>query len=144
MNNAEKAAGLFEQGFSCSQAVLGAYCDKFDLSRDTAMKISTGFGGGMHLGQTCGSVTGAIMVIGLKHGRTRAEDAESKAKTYEVIAEFADKFKQRHGSIGCKELIGCDITTPDGLKKAEDEKLFTTVCAGLVKSAAEILDELQV
>jgi len=144
MSNAVKAVGIFKEGFSCSQAILATYCEQFGLDTKQAYKISSGFGGGMHLDRTCGAVTGAIMVIGLKYGRTRAGDMKSKAKTYEISAKFADKFKERHGSIGCKELMGCDITTPEGMKKATDEGLFGTVCVDLVKSAAEILDELLV
>jgi len=142
MSNADKAVAIFKEGFSCSQAVLAAYCERFGLDLDTAMKISTGFGGGMHLKQTCGAVTGAIMAIGLKYGRTKADDQASKAKTYEIVAEFANEFKRRHGSIACLELIGCDITTPEGMQQARDEKLFASVCTKLITTATEILDRI--
>src|SRR4030043_140228 len=97
MDNADKAAATFREGFSCSQAVLGAYCERFGLDKEQAYKISSGFGGGMHLDQTCGAVTGAFMVIGLKYGRTRADDIAAKMKTAKMVAEFAKKFKERHG-----------------------------------------------
>jgi C_GCAxxG_C_C family probable redox protein len=142
MSNADKAVATFKEGFSCSQAVLSPYCEHFGLDRDTALKISTGFGGGMHLGQTCGAVTGAIMVIGLKYGRTKASDQASKAKTYEIVAQFANEFKRRHGSITCKDLIGCDVTTPEGLKTAKDMNLFAAICSKLIADAAEILDKI--
>ncbi len=142
MTNAERAKAIYKEGFSCAPAVLAAYCEQFGLQRDKALKIATGFGGGMHLDQTCGAVTGAIMVIGLKYGKTRADDNKAKEKTFEVSKRLADKFKARYGSIECKALLGCDITTPEGLKEARDKKLFTTICAEYVATAAEILDEI--
>jgi C_GCAxxG_C_C family probable redox protein len=142
MSNVEKAVEVFKEGFSCSQAALGAYCERFGLDKKTAYKISSGFGGGMHLDQTCGAVTGAIMVIGLKYGRTRADDVEAKMKMVEAVREFAKKFKSRHGSISCTALIGCNISTPEGFEEAKKKDLFKKVCPDFVKSAAEILEEI--
>jgi C_GCAxxG_C_C family probable redox protein len=142
VSDVEKAVEVFKEGFSCSQAVLGAYCEQFGLDKKTAYKISSGFGGGMHLDQTCGAVTGALMVIGLKYGRTRADDVEAKMKTAKMTNEFAKKFKARHGSISCTELIGCNISTLEGYEEAKKKDLFKKVCPDFVKSAAEILEEM--
>jgi len=140
MSNVEKAVEVFKEGFSCSQAVLGACCEQFGLDKKTAYKISSGFGGGMHLDQTCGAVTGALMVIGLKYGRTRADDIEAKMKTAKMTNEFAKKFRARHGSISCTELIGCNISTLEGFEEAKKKDLFKQVCPAYVKSAVEILE----
>jgi C_GCAxxG_C_C family probable redox protein len=142
MGNGEKAAATFKEGFSCSQAVLGTYCERFGLDKKQAYKLSSGFGGGMHLDQACGAVTGAYMVIGLKYGRTRADDVEAKMKTAGMVTEFAKKFKARHGSISCTELIGCNISTLEGFEEAKKKDLFKQVCPKYVISAAEILDEM--
>ena len=142
MGNGEKAAATFKEGFSCSQAVLGTYCERFGLDKKQAYKLSSGFGGGMHLDQACGAVTGAFMVIGLKYGRTRADDVEAKMKTAGMVTEFAKKFKARHGSISCTELIGCNISTLEGFEEAKKKDLFKQVCPRYVISAAEILDEM--
>ena len=142
MNNTDKAKAIYKDGFSCAPAVLAAYCEQFGLQKDTALKIATGFGGGMHLDQTCGAVTGAIMVIGLKYGKMKADDNKAKEKTYELVKRFANKFRARYGSIECKALLDCDITTPEGMQEARDKKLFSTICVEYVGAAAEILDEL--
>lgn len=142
MDNADKAAATFREGFSCSQAVLETYCGRFGLDRMLAYKIGSGFGGGMHLDQTCGAVTGALMVIGLKYGRTRADDIETKMKTARIVAEFGKKFKARHGSIGCTELLGCNISTLEGYKEAKKKDLFKQLCPKFVVTAVEILDEM--
>jgi len=142
MNATEKALGLQKEGFSCSQAVLAGFCDRFGLDKTQALKIGSSFGGGMHLNQTCGAVTGAFMVIGLKYGRIKADDLAAKMKNIEVATEFANRFKARHKTLSCTELLGCDISTPEGLQKAKDNNIIKQFCPGYVKSACEILEEL--
>jgi len=142
MGNADSAAALFGEGFSCSQAVLAAYGEQFGLDKELALKLGSGFAGGMHLDQACGAVTGAFMVIGLKYGRTRADDTEAKMKTAKTVVEFAKKFKARHGSIDCTGLLGCNISTKEGFEEAKKKDLFKQLCPKYVISAAEILDEI--
>jgi hypothetical protein len=81
------------------------------------------------------------MVIGLKYGNADAKDRTVKQACDAKVAEFLRAFKTRHRSIVCRDLLGCDIFTPDGKQKALNEKLFTTLCADLVISAAAILEE---
>lgn len=94
------------------------------------------------MGETCGVVTGAFMVIGLKYGKTRFEDEQTKEKVYSLVKELVDKFKSRNGSIICRELLGCDISTPEGMKLAKEKNLFTTLCPKLVQDAAEIIEQI--
>lgn len=143
MNKVQKAIECFKEGFSCSQAVLASFCEPLGLDRDTALKISQSFGGGMaHMGETCGAVTGAFMAIGLKHGRTRADDDLAKEKTYELVQEFVERFRSRYGSIICKELLGYDLSKEDEMKEAQEKQLFDEFCPKLVQTAAEILEDL--
>jgi C_GCAxxG_C_C family probable redox protein len=143
MTKAERAGASFQEGFSCSQAVFTAFSDDFGLDRLTALKVSQAFGGGMgHLGEVCGAVTGAFMAIGLKYGRTRADDLEARDKTYALIQAFAHRFKELHCSLTCRCLLGCDIGTEEGMKAARDKNLFQTLCLNYVKDAAEIADAL--
>jgi C_GCAxxG_C_C family probable redox protein len=142
MNEIEKAVELRDEGFSCSQAVCAAFCDNFGLDKNQALKISSAFGGGMHLNQTCGAVTGAFMVLGLKYGRIKADDINAKMKTIRVANEFAEKFKSRHHSISCTELMGSDLSTKEGFEQAVKNDAFKKLCSKYVRSAAEILTEM--
>lgn len=143
MNKVETAISCFKEGFSCSQAVLSAYSDLFGLDRELALKISQPFGGGMaHMGEMCGAVTGAFLVIGLKYGRIKAEDIEAKEKTYELVQEFVKRFKSIHGSVNCTELLGFDLGTPEGMKLAEEKELFENACPKFVQNAAEIIEQI--
>ena len=91
----------------------------------------------MHLGGTCGVVTGAFMAIGLKFG-------EGKKRTYDKTSEFSDKFIQRNRSIKCLKLHGADVRIEEELQTAKDDGLFRKVCDSLVKDACEILEEMGV
>ena len=96
----------------------------------------------MRNGELCGAVSGAVMVIGLKYGNSLSEDSESKSLCYQKTKEFTEKFKEKNKSIICRELLGCDISTADGMSIAMDKKLFKTTCADMVESAAKLLEEL--
>jgi C_GCAxxG_C_C family probable redox protein len=143
MDKVKESASCFKDGFSCSQAVFATYAVDMGMDREKALKIAQAFGGGMGgMGEMCGAVTGAFMVIGLKYGRTRADDDEAKFKTYALVQEFTKRFKARHGTIVCRELLGCDIGTPEGHRIAKEEKLFSTLCPKFVQDAAEIIEEI--
>jgi C_GCAxxG_C_C family probable redox protein len=138
-----RAADCFEEGFSCSQAVLCAYASQFGLDRELALRLSGAFGGGMaRMGATCGAVTGAMMVIGLKYGKIKPGDDEAKENTYALVQEFVDRFRQRNGSILCRELLGYDISTPGGREQIEETGVSATRCPALVRDAAEIVEQI--
>ena len=143
MSNVEQAVSCFREGFACSQAILSTYGEEFGLDRNTALKIADGFAGGMAgMGRTCGAVVGSIMVIGLKHGRTKASDKQAKAKTVDLVREFVKRFESRNKSTVCKEMLGCEIDTPVKVGMARIKGLFSTVCPKVVRDAAEILEEI--
>ncbi len=143
MNRVERAVSCFKEGFSCSQAMLSSYGPQLGLNHELALKVSGAFGGGMaRMGETCGAVTGAFMVIGLKYGKTKFEDEQAKEKTYSLVKEFVDRFKSRNGSIVCRELLGCDISTPEGRDLAKEKNLFATLCPKFVQDAAEIIEQI--
>lgn len=140
---AENAVKNFQEGWSCSQAVFGAFSEAWGLEKERAHKIAQAFGGGMaRLGLTCGAVTGALMVIGLKHGRTRPQDAEAKEKTYALAREFMSRFEAKHGSLVCRELIGFDLSTDEGYHQAKEKSVFQKLCPQFVADAADLLADL--
>jgi C_GCAxxG_C_C family probable redox protein len=142
MSRIEAAASRFAEGYNCSLAVLSAYAPVVGLAEETALKIAAGFGGGMgRMAETCGAVTGALMVLGLKHGAT-SPDREAKERIYEQVREFAKRFKARNGSLVCRELLGCDISTPEGLQRAREADFVSKICPKFVRDAAEILKEM--
>lgn len=144
MERTEMAVRMFEQEFACSQSVFAAFADPADMSREAALRVASGFGGGLgRTGGTCGAVTGAIMALGLRHCGVPAEaDPLGKQQAYPPVQEFLARFKTRHGSIVCRELLDCDLGTPEGLERAREQGLFKSRCPAFVRSAAEILEEM--
>ena len=107
MTKGEKAQALFLEGYNCAQAVFGAFCEDLGLEFETAMKLSSGFGGGMgRLREVCGAVSGMFMVFDMKHGYTSPTDIAAKKELYSHIQSLAKEFEIENGSIICKELLG--------------------------------------
>ena len=143
MSKAEEAKKQFEKGIHCAPAILSAYSEQFGLDKTLALKIACGFGAGIgRMGRTCGAVTGAIMVIGLKHGQVNLTDQEATQRTYTLAKEFIDRFTAIHDSIECKELIGYDLSNPGELSLARDSGVFQNKCPGFVYDSACILEDV--
>lgn len=142
MSDVETAVGLFRDGCACSQAILGAYGPRFGLGQGEALRVAAGFAGGMRLAETCGAVTGAFMVFGLAHCGDDCRQAAGRKTAYAAVTSFAQEFGSRHGSLACKELLGCDISTPEGARSAQERGLFRTKCVELVRDAAELVEGL--
>jgi C_GCAxxG_C_C family probable redox protein len=143
-NKPKYAKSRFLKSMNCSQAILESYAEGMGLSVECARKVSAPFAGGMGMGSECGAVTGAFMVIGLYHGKTVDKDATADNETFSRVAKFVDAFKKEHGDISCSKLLGVDMGSPEGLKKAENMGLFTSACPKFVETAARILDTLLV
>ena len=138
-NKVEKVMERFG-AFDCSQAILAAWCEDYGLDVETALKLSCGLAVGMaRLGSTCGAVSGAYLVIGLKYGKCRPDDSEAKEKTFALIQEFDGRFIEKHGSTNCRELIGVDMRYGD-MEIAMEQ--VQKKCPVLVRDAAEILDSI--
>jgi C_GCAxxG_C_C family probable redox protein len=139
----EKAAARFAGGFNCAQAVFGAFADTVGLREEDSLRIATAFGAGMGRQQeVCGAVTGAYMVLGAKYGMADSSNPEAKQKTYDLVREFTAKFRTLHGSISCRELLGCDMNTEAGRSAIAAGDLHRTVCRPCVRNACTILDTI--
>ena len=140
----EKAIKLFTSNYNCAQSVLGAFCEDNGLDLDTALKLATGFGGGgMRYKSTCGAVSGAIMAIGLKCGHYLNGDIESKRRCYLKVQEFTDKFKEKYDTIICGELLEIDKNAELENELERIKPLFKSVCPEFVKSAVQILENME-
>jgi len=139
----EEVVKTHGEGFSCAQALLAVYGPELGVDRETALKIAGGFGGGLgRMAGTCGAVTGACMVIGLVHGMVKKGDLQQKEISYDYVRKFAEKFRERNKTLECRELMGVDVSTPEGLAVAKEKNISRTVCPKYVQDAAEILEEL--
>lgn len=139
----ERAMELFKQGYNCSQSVFGAFCEECGMDFETALRLSSSFGGGMgRLREVCGAVSGMFMVAGIKYGYTDPEDSISKAEHYKRIQELAKQFKEKNGSLVCRDLLGLSVQSESYIpEKRTDEYYKKRPCGELVGDAAEIIYE---
>ena len=143
MRREEKAAELFKKGYNCAQAVATAFCEETGLSEEQTAKLVSGFGGGMgRMREVCGAVSGMVFVLSALEGYSDPNEKDGKRDLYATIQRLADKFKEKEGSLICRDLLKCTgadaSPTPDE-RNAEYYK--KRGCVGCVECAAGILDE---
>jgi len=140
---ADEAVASFQKKFTCSAAVFSVFSDELGLDPALAKKIACGFGAGISkTGNTCGAVSGAILVIGLKYGKTVADDDAATEKTRALVRQFIHEFTLKNGSINCTELLGYNLNIQDEYDAAAKVNLFRTKCPEYVRDAAEILEKI--
>ena len=131
---------LFDMGFDCAQTVLAHFADDLDLEEETALMITSAFGGGIAgTGNMCGCVTGALMALGMKYGFTEPDTIAKNIMTAKNN-EFLAKFKERCGAINCRELLGVDVSDPE--QAAEAPERIQARCPHFVTAACDILEEM--
>lgn len=143
MTKGEKAKELFLQGYNCAQAVFGAFSDELSIDFEMAMKLSSGFGGGMgRLREVCGAVSGMFMVFNMKYGYTSPDDKNAKMQLYSHIQSLAKRFEEENGSIICRELLGLTEKKSEPVPEDRTKEYYKKrPCAELVKIAADIVDD---
>jgi C_GCAxxG_C_C family probable redox protein len=141
MNKAEMAADLFFSGLNCAQSILSAFGDPYGIDLELAATLGRSLGGGVgRTGRTCGAVMGAALLIGMVN--TNPDETEAKKEVAFKVQEFMRQFEAIHKSCECKNLLGADISTAEGLKKIQDENLFRQLCPTFVKDAARLLEQM--
>ncbi len=140
----EQARALFLGDFNCAQAVFAAFNDVTGLDAETAMKLSSSFGGGMgRMREVCGAVSAMFMVAGLLYGYSDPADAEAKAAHYALIQQLAAQFREQHGTILCRDLLAAVETdaSPNPTPRTDDY-YQTRPCLKFVEDAAGLIDRL--
>ena len=143
MTQGEKAKALFLEGYNCSQAVAGAFCEEMGMDMETVAKIASSFGGGLgRMREVCGCVSGMALAAGALYGYSEAKPGEKKAAHYKLIQELAEEFKKENGSIICRELLaGVNNDTNPVPEERTAEYYKKRPCADLAAMAADILEK---
>ena len=142
MTHKGKALTLFEQKYHCSQAVLAAFAEECGLTEKQALMLGACFGSGMRKGEVCGACTGALMVLGLLYGQYDSTDLDSREISNTINDKMMEGFAAVSGSYLCNDLLGCDITTAEGIQYAREHNLFTEFCPQMVANAVDILEQI--
>ncbi len=138
----EKITAKFKAGSNCAQITATYFAEKYGEDVEKVHQLMCSFGGGMRQGEVCGAVTGGMLAMGMKGGNATPADGERKAKCYADTIAFGNEFKKRNGSLICRELLGCDISTPEGKKEFDERDLHFTFCPKKVLASIELLEEM--
>ncbi len=142
MTHKEKALELYKQGFLCSQAVFAAFSEDCGMTPEMALRIGACFGSGMRKGEVCGSCSGGLMVLGALYGQDDTADPAARQRSNEVNDKMMDRFASALGSCLCRDLLGCDISTLEGVAYAREHRLFSEYCPETVAVAVDIVEEI--
>lgn len=136
----KRAVELFKQGYNCSQSVVMAYADLYDIDINTVAKLATSFGGGMgRLREVCGAVSGMFIVLGLEYPFIDTKNKASKNENYKKVQETAAEFKTAMGSIICADLLNLKRGAQHYESADRTKEYYATrPCAKCVAKAAEI------
>lgn len=139
----QKASELFNKGYSCAQAVFVAFCDVTGYDEKSALLVSSSFGAGMgRMREVCGAVSGMLMVVGVLYASADCDDIKAKEEHYARVQELSARFKSRHKTIICRELLkDLNVTTTPTPDARTAEYYKARPCLQFVVTAAEILDD---
>ncbi len=128
---AEKAVENYKNGYTCSQAVACAFCEEAGIDEKTMFRLTEAQGVGLGGMQGhCGALSGAAAILGAVNSTAELEKTDSKGKTIQLSRKLTDRFREKNGSVICKELKGI-----------ETGKMLRS-CPGCVEDAAEILEDI--
>ena len=146
----DQAVELFLEGFNCSQSVFAAYADLFGMDKETALRVSASFGGGIgRMREVCGAANGMFMVAGLLTGSTEGKDQTAKKNNYEVVQRLAAEFKKENGGTYiCRELLGLNkdgkkVVLGDTTPEARTEEYYKKrPCLRTIQGAAALVERM--
>jgi len=143
-NRIQNAVDNFNSGYNCAQSVFLAFADMYGFTHEQACGISASFGGGIgRMRETCGAACGMFILAGLEKSAQNGSDAESKEANYALVQTLAERFKERNGSLVCRELLGLDQAEPVISKPEARTEAYYAVrpCPKIVEEAATIWSE---
>lgn len=138
----KKACEYFREGYNCAQSVLLAFAPQVNMDESTALRLASSFGGGMgRLREVCGAVSMMFAIAGLTHGYTEPNNDDIKAKHYALIQSLAEKFKSKHGTIICRELLGLEDSNFSPIPSKRTEQYYAErPCESFIQTCAEIIE----
>ena len=140
--NEQIAREHFTSGYNCAQSVFLTYAEKYGFDKNTALKLSSSFGGGMgRMREVCGAVSAMFMIAGLENGYTENNNDEIKAEHYTRIQTLANEFKKKNGTIICRELLGVDADDNPIPSKRTSQYYEERPCEELIADACKIIDK---
>lgn len=120
-----RALDYHHAGYNCAQCVACACADVVEMDEEQAFRLAEGFGAGMGgFTETCGAISGGVLLFGQVSSGGPAAEPRTKAATYELSKQLAQRFREANGSTLCPDLKGlngpvlrsCDGCIEDGVR----------------------------
>ncbi len=109
MADTKKAYEMYKAGFSCGQ-IVATFCSEVCGFDDKSARAGLGgFGGGMHRGENCSAVVGAVYSLGMYCNHSEYNDEAAGEKIVAMTKVFTDKFVEKYGSLRCCDLMNGDL-----------------------------------
>lgn len=100
----EKAKRYLSEGYNCAEAIFLTFLQAYGEDPKN-VRLATPFGAGIGVRRDlCGILTGGVMVIGLREGRTEEDEIEKKKRSYQLAANFYCWFENSFG-VHCSDII---------------------------------------
>ncbi|MBR6207330.1 MAG: C_GCAxxG_C_C family protein [Oscillospiraceae bacterium] len=138
----EKFEKKLVSSLNCGQIVFSTFTEDTGIPEDQAQLLASAFGGGMYSGDTCGAVVGGLLALGAVFGTHIPVNPSDMEKMQEKTLAFRERFKQKHGSCLCRDLLGVDCSTEEGMAIIEEKGLHQSICPHLMADAIEIVEDL--
>ena len=167
-----EANELFRSGFNCSQAIVAVFSEEYGFPAETAIRMAYPFGRGMGgCGCTCGALTGAMMVIGMKYGTASQigmkygvagqpemksgaagqpemkygaagqDETDNKKLAREKTLRLIEFFENEHGTTLCNDLTGLDQRKLNGPELMAMLPHFHSRCQKFLETVVTFLEE---
>ena len=145
----EAAMAYFRQGYNCCQSVVLAFSDiiteRTGMSKESMIKISSTFGGGIGgMREVCGTVSAIAMIVGMlspSKNPNNPPDREEKMQRNALVKELANMFRDKNGSILCRELLMMRVQQKENQKSSNEQSSRVSPCEKYVGDATTIIAE---
>lgn len=137
-----RARSLFQNNFNCCQSVIGPFAEDLGLSEEMALRIGSGFGGGLRNGEVCGAISGSIMALGLKVGHYEADNLKDKERANQLTSYLMDKFYEKYSTVRCKDILGCEDKSMEEWRIVKSTPEANETCFEMIEDAVRFLHRI--
>lgn len=143
MDREKLAQQYFLEGYNCSQSLVLSFKDLVNIDEKILLSIASSFGGGMgRLRETCGAVTGMLIIAGLLYGYYTPETGKIKENHYKKVQDLALSFEKEYKSIVCRELLNINIKHDSYIPSIRNDSFYKNrPCLKYIQGAVKILEK---
>jgi fructose-bisphosphate aldolase class II len=120
---------LFEQGYTCAEAVYMAFAEKEQFSSDLAQLAGTMLGGGIcKQGKTCGALFGGLAVLAARKSTVLPLKKEQRKLARQAVIDLMQSFEYKHHSTDCVDLTGLILNAPESTEIYQQNQIAEKIC----------------